>query len=384
MGITLERILMSRSYKVSADHYAYAWRVQADDDLHDREAVNVLAIQYAGLSDGPEKEALFLQLLEHFHGVLIKYVNMVISGRFPSPFSAAGKDAAVFLKKLAPRGTQNISNQMLSAICKSLHLSFKQMTTDDVYDVMVLCFLSACKKYDPKYSQKVQQVCEVLDEKFPSGQFTTEAVAKHLDFDATKYLRLLAGKQFLETIYGKRKKVLGYQRRESWPPPKSFFQAGPVGFVYYANMWFKYYLGEYILAENKKLENRKDVLQLEHRGLGFQSDSESAQDRGGALPHAEGNFTGQDGTLWAADTALMNHGADVSPMTDEWVLGTTDKLFAGLTKDQRWMLQMLYVQELSWVQISAAMQISINKAQSEYQEVMTYLKYRAAPKPLRK
>jgi hypothetical protein len=70
-----------------------------------RTEVNDLAIRYAKLPDGPDKEAAFLKLVECFHGYLIKYTNMVIRGQLPNPTSRVGKDAAEMLKKLLPRGS---------------------------------------------------------------------------------------------------------------------------------------------------------------------------------------------------------------------------------------------------------------------------------------
>jgi len=50
------------------------------------------------------------------------------------------------------------------------------MTTDDIYDAMVMCFLRACRRYDPLYTDKVRQVCEVLDGETFCQQFTADAV----------------------------------------------------------------------------------------------------------------------------------------------------------------------------------------------------------------
>jgi len=44
------------------------------------------------------------------------------------------------LKKLLPRGS-NPDQAVLSKTCHTLHLAFKTMTTDDIYDAMVMCFL---------------------------------------------------------------------------------------------------------------------------------------------------------------------------------------------------------------------------------------------------
>jgi hypothetical protein len=104
--------------------------VPDDDNFNVRTEVNDLAIRYAKLPDGPDKETAFLKLVECFHGYLIKYTNMVIRGQLPNPTSRVGKDAAEMLKKLLPRGS-NPDQTILSKTCHTLHLAFKTMSTDD-------------------------------------------------------------------------------------------------------------------------------------------------------------------------------------------------------------------------------------------------------------
>ena len=366
---------MSRSYTLSATHYAAGWVVPDDDNFNVRTEVNDLAIRYAKLPDGPDKEAAFLKLVECFHGYLIKYTNMVIRGQLPNPTSRVGKDAAEMLKKLLPRGS-NPDQTILSKTCHTLHLAFKTMTTDDIYDAMVMCFLRACRRYDPLYTDKVRQVCEVLDGKTFFQQFTADAVSSVVGFDAVGCIRLLVRKQYLVSVVGNQRKVVGYRRGPSWPPQQTFFESGPIGFTYFAAMWFRYYLAEHIVAAMGELESREGVLQLD-RGItciGKVSSHEDFAHSSDALPHADGNFVDQHGTAWAADTSLMEAQLDISEMTDGWVRQTSDKLFRNLTTAERWLLQMIFRKEFNWVQISAMLQCSTQTARQQYSDVMKYLR----------
>jgi hypothetical protein len=31
----------------------------------------------------------------------------------------------------------------------------------------------------------------------------------------------------------------------SWPPPEKYLNSGPIGFTYYLQTWFRYYLQQY-------------------------------------------------------------------------------------------------------------------------------------------
>lgn len=364
---------MFRSYTLSEGHYAACWEIPGDDNFNIRTDVNDLAIRYATLEDGPEKEAASLQLLQCFHGYLMKYTNMVIRGQVPSPKSRMGKDAAEMLKKLLPRKSE-VSFDLLSKTCKSLHLAFKTMTTDDIYDVMVLCFLRACRKYDPTYTDKVRQVCEVLNGKRFPKQFTADIVTEAVDFDAIGSIRMLVRKGFLVSVKGAQRKTIGYRRGQAWPPDPSFFESGPIGFVYFATMWFRYYLAEYIVEKMSELETKEGVLQLDFTHSVGRIAREDYTHPGDALPHSNGNFVDHHGTSWAADTTLMEAQADISEMTDAWVRATSDRLFRNMTPTERWILQMVFRKEYSWVQVAAMLQCSTQTVRQQFNNIMAYLR----------
>ena len=166
---------------------------------------------------------------------------MIVRGTIPPANSRAGKDAKELLRTLAPRRVPP-SKELTDATCKTLHLAFKGQTTEDIYDTLVLCFVKAARQYDPHYADKAKQVCEVVSE-FPKKSFTVEYVEARVGFDCTGILRALVRKGFLSSIIGK-KKVLAYKVGPKWPAPVSFFESGPIGFVYVIQMWFRYYLSE--------------------------------------------------------------------------------------------------------------------------------------------
>jgi hypothetical protein len=208
----------------------------------------------------------------------------------------------------------------LSKVCRTLHLAFKALTTDEVYDVMAMCFLRACHRYDPCYVEKVKQVCEVLHGKTRRQQFTPGDITALVGFDVTRHLRLLVGKGYLAPVFGPKRKVSGYRQSKTWPPEPSFFESGPVGFVYFAPMWFRYYVSDHISKVMAQVETKEGMLQLGHMGSGPEAiigkvytpdDFKHSSD---AIPHTDGNFIDHNGRSWAADLDLMALQVDVSKM----------------------------------------------------------------------
>jgi hypothetical protein len=191
---------MFRSTFLSPSHYAGKWVIPDEDQHHDLKVVNQLGYAYATSPDSPEKEEKLLRLLECFHGYLMKYVVMVVRGTLPPANSRAGKDAKELLRTLAPRNSTP-SKELTDATCKMLHLAFKGVTTEDIYDTLAFCFVKAARKYDPYYAKKTKQVCEVI-----SGlpkQFTEEQLSTRVGFDCNGILRSLVRKGFLASITGK-------------------------------------------------------------------------------------------------------------------------------------------------------------------------------------
>ena len=196
--------------------------------------MNALGYAYATAPDSAAKEAMLLEVMECFHGYLMKYLCMIVRGTIPPANSRAGKDAIELLRTLAPRGS-GPGKALTDATCKTLHLAFKQQTTEDIYDTLVYCFLKAARQYDPHYADKIKQVCEEIHE-LPK-QFTPEQLEARVGIDCTGIFRYLVRKGLLASVYGK-KKVVGYKLGPQWPAPVKFFKNGPVGLRRSSNAGF--------------------------------------------------------------------------------------------------------------------------------------------------
>jgi hypothetical protein len=137
--------------------------------------------------------------------------------------------------------------------------------------------LRAIRKYDPGYSEKVKLIVEVIDEKLGDRkQFCVADLGRHLEFNATSHLRMLVRRGHLAGAGQKGEP--GFQRAD-WPPPASLFDNGPIGLTYCVQMWFRYYLQQWIENSMSEVESKEDILQLEHRG---RAGDESAQSSPGS------------------------------------------------------------------------------------------------------
>jgi hypothetical protein len=72
------------------------------------------------------------------------------------------------------------------------------METDEIYDILMAQLIRAIAKYDPKYTEKVKEVVDAIDENL-SGikQIHVAEVNRHVDFDSNRYLRLLCRRGYL-------------------------------------------------------------------------------------------------------------------------------------------------------------------------------------------
>jgi hypothetical protein len=194
-----------RSTTLSHSHYAGRWTIPAEDQRYDRKVVNQLGLEYAKAIDSPEKEAKLLQVLECFHGYLMKYVVMIIRGTIPPVNTPYGKDAKELLRTLSPRGAV-LDKEQIDRTCKTLHLAFKQATTEEIYDMLVFCLIKAARKYDPFYTDKVEEVCGIIN--VLPKQFTEQHLLDRVGYDCTGILRSLVRKHYLRSITGKKKVVV--------------------------------------------------------------------------------------------------------------------------------------------------------------------------------
>lgn len=378
---------MFRSANLSSEHFAYRWPVPTKEEFRSYEETNILGIQYANLPDGTTKQEVMLELTQCFHGYLMKYLNMIVRGHLPPIRSSAGMEATKFLNLLSTAGKEEMSSQIYGEICRTLHLAFKQASTDDVYDSLQLCLLRAINKYDPNYVEKLRKVCESIDKKCKgrycrigkTPEFTAEDIAKLVGYDSKSYLRKLVARGHLRSISDAKKKVIGYRRvPKNWPPPPVLFKSGPVGFTYAVQTYFRFYLHEHITRQMHSIEAKEGMLQLDHRHP--EDDSwEGMADPG--MPHSEGAFIDTDGQRWAADMSMVNLSLDVSTMNDDWVRNTDDKLFRNLTIEERNILHMIYVKEYSVAQIAAVLNYDTKTVRNKKDDIMSYLKGHVNKKP---
>jgi hypothetical protein len=120
--------------------------------------LTALGIEYVDLAEGIEKQDKLLEILQCFHNYLLKYVSMIVAGHLPLTRKGGRKneinqDTHLLLCYFIARG-QPVNHATLGQACRTLHLAFKGMDADEVYDPLMMCLVKAIKKYDPYYSDK--------------------------------------------------------------------------------------------------------------------------------------------------------------------------------------------------------------------------------------
>jgi hypothetical protein len=181
-------------------------------------------------------------------------------------------------------------------------------------------------------------------------QFTVELLEARVGFDCTRILPYLVRKEYLASVIGK-KKVVGYKFGPKWPAPASFFESGPIRFVYVIQMWFRYYVKNHISEQLSELESNEGVLQLgdaPRTGSG-NSGTLEGQFNDSIQANADGNCVNAAGKFrFMADRTLLDMPLDVSSLNLDWVAATTDKLFKDLTVPQRTVLFLYFHEEQSF------------------------------------
>ena len=235
-----------------------------------------------------------------------------------------------------------------------IHLAFKGMTTEEIDDTLTFCFVKAARRYDPHNAVKTKKVCEEISG-LSKGIFTVAEIELRVGFSCTGILRMLVRKGFLASITGK-KKVVGYQLGAAWPAPAAFFESGPMGFVYILQLWFRYYLNEYVTGRMSEIESNDGVLQLGDTSSGEHYISgQNAPGFESIQRNSEGNCTNSTGKFrFMADRTLMDAPLDISAMNLDWVAENTDKMFRHLTPSQRMVLYLYFHEEQSFKVIGKA------------------------------
>jgi hypothetical protein len=153
----------------------------------------------------------------------------------------ATKDVEPFIRYFMPTGVP-VTKATLHTAVRHLHLAFKGMETEEIYDVLMAQLVATVRGYDPRYKEKVQQVVErISNELSQRAQFSVADVNCYVDFDCHRHLRLLVRHGFLTAVTGQDGRLSIFTRTGQWPPPASFLkQPGAIGLTYYIQKWFRF------------------------------------------------------------------------------------------------------------------------------------------------
>ena len=176
----------------------------------------------------------------------MKYLAMICRGHVPTWNGNVNQDAKNFIRYWLPKGTR-MNRASVGQAMRHLHLAFKGMETEEIYDVLMEHFLRAASKYDPLYIRKVEEVVGVIKNALSKlAGFRASDVDRHLDYSCHRYLRLLCRRGFLSVERQEGEKRVVYRRTGTWPPPAEFFSSDAIGITYYLQKWFQYYLQQWI------------------------------------------------------------------------------------------------------------------------------------------
>lgn len=358
-------------------HFAADWEKTQIDDYHDVAEITELGVRYKTLPVGEEREAIALKLIKCFHSYLMKYLNLIICGRletFPGRQTIPYKDTVMLLQFFLPRDTAPTAKN-LNLVARNLHLAFKGVENDEIYNILVGCLLQAIEKYDPGYADRCHETIRGINQVSDSNkpEISLDLLEESLGFSPLPYLKLLKKKGFLSTETDKNKQV--WMKTESWPPPAKFLNSGPVGLPYYITKWFRYLFRAYITKTMAQIESKKDVLQLDHRKP-TNPGADIVRDM--AIPNQEGAFQDPYARAWHADTELMDHRTeDIGTMDLEWVqTGKGKAHFESLSKNERLVLYLVFKQDQDFKRVAKALNMPVAQAKEYYEEILDKLRTR--------
>jgi len=126
--------------------------------------------------------------------------HVPIAGHGTNP-NFINKDVKPFLMYFLPKGQKPGARGSMSKVARHLHLAFKGMEAEEVYDVLSTHLMSAINGYDPHYKRKVKLVVETIQNELSKRkQFTAADINRHLDLDCNRHLRLLVRVGFLRAV----------------------------------------------------------------------------------------------------------------------------------------------------------------------------------------
>jgi DNA-directed RNA polymerase specialized sigma24 family protein len=365
------------------DHYAARWTAA----VRPVPEVNQLGIRYARLADGPEKEALLLEICQAFHSYVMKYLTMICRGRVPLSCPRPGKsqvnkDVEPFLRYFLAKGTP-VNKQTLTAAAKRFHLAFKGMETEEIYNVLMGQLLAAIRGYDPDYTAKVKLVAETIDHELSKQrEFSAADVGRYVEFDCDRHLSLLRRKGFLDATAAEGKKAAGYLRAAAWPPPGTFFKSGPIGFTYYIQTWFRYGLQAWIHDRMGELETKDGVYSWDF-SLQCADRLDQLQLRGGNVDGtfirgaADETVVSADAPEPDADSSLTSHPIDIGKMSMKWVREADSPLFRGLEPNERLLLYLLYGREMDIQEVARSLGCTTKEVRRREADLLEFLRQRA-------
>ena len=152
-------------------------------------------------------------------------------------------------------------------------------------------------------------------------QISIDELNHHLDFDSTRFVLNLCRNGFLVQTEGAGDEIRRYSRQDAaWPPPSKYLHAGPIGFAYYLQTWFRYYLQRYIESKMSEIEAKEGMYSLSFTRERIAEDGESDC----VVPDAGGAFVERRGQWWTTNTFSSGSHSDLSRMDLAWVNGTED------------------------------------------------------------
>ena len=245
----------------------------------------------------------------------------------------------------------------LTAACKTLHLAFRNsiasghLDPEEIYGILTSLLLRVASQYDPHYNEKIEQIVKIINDQLTSSnQFSAGEIRRHLDFDCDRHCGMLCRRGFLTCeVKGS---GIRYERNPGhWPPPASFFNAGPVGFTYYLSTWFRYALQQYINNAMSELEAKEGVYSLEGY-LAARCEFSGSSNPEDLSLYDPGRPDDPD--LGRTRTGKETGGqpaSDVSGLNPAWVAQTDNPLFAHLTPNERHLLYLYFAREMDFTYV---------------------------------
>src|ERR1041385_5434548 len=129
-------------------------------------------------------------------------------------------------------------------------------------------------------------------------------------------------------------------------------KSGSVGVAHYIQKWFRFKLQEWIVSRMREVESKEGVYSIEgwldyrHNRIFRDENQSDCCHLRECVPSLIGEYQDRTGAYLAADVSMIEKPLDISQMTIEWVNSTEDLLFKNLTKEQRYILYLVYARNM--------------------------------------